>query len=147
MKDLAPHDRPREKLDRLGVVALGDHELVALVLGNGTRHLDALALSTRLLAEVDGVLGLTRSSTSDLQRIRGIGRMRSAQLLAAVELGRRTLVRETAERPLVASPARLAAHLLPQYGAHPVEQFGVVLLDTRRRVIRVRILRAPTTSP
>ena len=109
MKAIAPHDRPREKLDRLGVGALGDHELVALVLGTGDRDTDALALATSVLAHVDGVLGLTRVSAAQLRHVRGIGRARSAQLLAAIELGRRTLVREAAERPLVASPARLAA--------------------------------------
>ena len=140
MKDIAPHDRPREKLERLGVAALADHELVALVLGSGARHLDALTLATRLLADTDGLLGLMRSSSTDLRRTPGIGGARSAQVLAAVELGRRTLVRETGDRPFAASPARLAAHLLPQYGAQAVEQFGVVLLDTRRRVIRVRVL-------
>ena len=140
MKAIAPHDRPREKLDRLGVGALGDHELVALVLGTGDRDTDALALATSVLAHVDGVLGLTRVSAAQLRHVRGIGRARSAQLLAAIELGRRTLVREAAERPLVASPARLAAYLLPQYGAHAVEQFGIVLLDTKRRIIRIRVL-------
>lgn len=140
MTALAPHDRPREKLDRLGIAALADHELVALVLGSGARDVDALALAASVLDHTDGLLGLTRVSPAHLRHVRGIGRARSAQLLAAVELGRRTLVREAAERPLVASPARLAAYLLPQYGAHPVEQFGVVLLDTRRRIIRIRVL-------
>ncbi len=49
MKDVAPHDRPREKLERLGAAGLGDNELLALVLGSGSRDGDALALANRLL--------------------------------------------------------------------------------------------------
>ena len=51
MKAVAPHDRPREKLERLGVAALGDNELLALVIGSGSRHVDALGLANRLLSK------------------------------------------------------------------------------------------------
>src|SRR6188474_3068399 len=99
MKDVAPHDRPREKLERLGVSALGDNELIALVLGSGSRGVDALALANRLLGYATGLHGLTRLAPDELRRIAGIGRARSAQLLAAVELGRRTVTRGAADRP------------------------------------------------
>src|SRR4051812_7216320 len=124
----APHDRPREKLERLGPSALGDNELLALVLGSGSRHADALELANTLLAQVTGGLRrLTRTRSLDLRRIPGIGRARAAQVIAAVELGRRTLLREVEERPQFLQPRQVAARLLPQYGAAAVEQFGVVL--------------------
>jgi DNA repair protein RadC len=72
--------------------------------------------------------------------VTGIGRARAAQLLAAVELGRRTLTRGLVERPRLSQPGELAQFLLPQYGTSPVEQFGVVLLDTRCRLIRIKII-------
>jgi DNA repair protein RadC len=72
--------------------------------------------------------------------VAGIGRARAAQILAAVELGRRTLVRGAEERPRLNSPRQLAGHLLPLYGAQPVEQFGIVMLDTKHRVIRTKVL-------
>src|ERR671910_878260 len=84
--------------------------------------------------------GLTRAGAGDLRRVPGVGRARAAQVLAAVELGRRTLVRELADRPRLSTPRQLAAFLLPQYGAHPVEQFGIVLLDTKHRLIRIRMI-------
>ena len=140
MKDLAPHDRPREKLERLGAAALGDNELLALVLGSGSRDAGALALANALLARVNGLYGLTRGALSDLQAVDGIGPARAAQVLAAVELGRRTLVRGPVERPRLTSPREIARHLLPQYGASPVEQFGIVTLDTRLHVVRVKII-------
>jgi DNA repair protein RadC len=140
MKAVAPHDRPREKLERLGVSALGDNELIALVLGSGSRDADALALSNQLLAFASGLQGLTRLPPGELCRVAGIGRARAAQLLAAVELGRRTLMRGGDERPRLNQPGELAQLLLPQYGSAAVEQFGVVLLDTKCRLIRVKVV-------
>ena len=140
MKAVAPHDRPREKLERLGAAALGDNELLALVLGSGSRECDALALANRLLEKAGGLHGFTRIGLGALRDVGGIGRARAAQVLAAVELGRRTLVRGVDERPRLNSPRQLAAHLLPLYGAHAVEQFGIVMLDTKHRVIRIKIV-------
>jgi DNA repair protein RadC len=140
MKHLAPHDRPREKLERLGPAALGDNELLAVILGSGSRDASALALANTVLARADGLAGLTRSTVLELQQVEGIGRARAAQVLAAVELGRRTLLRGTSERPRLKTPREIARHLLPQYGASPVEQFGVLMLDTKNHVVRVKIV-------
>ena len=140
MKNFAPHDRPREKLERLGAAGLGDNELLALVLGTGSRARNALDVANDLLHDVGGTHGLTRVAIDDLHRVAGIGRARAAQVLAAVELGRRTLTRGGVERPKLRSPAQLAAYLLPLYGAAAVEQFGVVMLDTKHHLIRVRII-------
>ena len=68
MKEVAKHDRPREKLQRLGVAALGDNELVAIVLGSGSRQRDALELANRLLERPRGLQGLTRTSVSVTRR-------------------------------------------------------------------------------
>src|SRR5688500_3129735 len=99
MKDVAPHDRPREKLERLGASALGDNELLALVLGSGSRDRDVLDVSNTVLEQRGGLYGLTRSTAADLRAISGVGAARAAQVLAAVELGRRTLMRTHGDRP------------------------------------------------
>jgi DNA repair protein RadC len=140
MKEMAPYDRPREKLERLGASSLGDNELLALVIGVGSRDADALALANRLLAASGGVHALTRLGLGQLRAVAGIGRARASQVMAAVELGRRTLMREVGERARLRTPRDIAATLLPQYGSHPVEQFGIVMLDTKQRLIRIKIL-------
>jgi DNA repair protein RadC len=140
MKDVAPHDRPREKLERLGPAGLGDNELLALVLGGGVRGSGALELANRVIEFTGGLYGLTRTAVSDLQRVRGVGRARAAQVIAAVEFGRRTLVREAEERPRFVTPSSIAAYLLPLYGASTVEQFGLVMLDSKSRVIRTKLV-------
>ena len=144
MRTLAPHDRPRERLDRVGPAGLGDQELVALVLGHGGRAGSALELAARLLEEVGGVHGLTRVSYDELRLVRGVGAARAAQVLAAVELGRRTLTRERVSRLPLGSPREVAAYLLPRFGAGSVEQFGVVLLDARHRPIKTALLSVGT---
>lgn len=140
MKDVAPYDRPREKLERLGVTSLGDNELLALVIGTGSRDAGTLDTANRLLAASGGVHGLLALDLGQLRGVNGIGRARAAQIAAALELGRRTLLREAAQRCRPRTPADIAAMLLPQYGGLPVEHFGIVMLDTRHRIIRTKVL-------
>jgi DNA repair protein RadC len=143
---MAPQDRPREKLDRVGVSALGDNELLAIVIGSGGAGRSALDLANALLATAEGAQGLTRVSAAALRALPGIGLVRAAQVLAAVELGRRTLLPRHDERPSCASPQQLAAYLIPRFSARHVEHFGVVLLDRRYRVIRTTVLSVGTTD-
>ena len=144
MKAVATHDRPREKLQRLGAGALGDNELLAIVLGHGRARSSALDLANAVLAAADGAHGLVRTRYDELCAIPGIGSARAAQILAAVELGRRTLTRAARERVQIVSPRAAAEFLLPQYGNRPVEQFGVLLLDTKHRVLRTLVLSVGT---
>jgi DNA repair protein RadC len=144
MKEIAPHDRPREKLRRHGAAALGDNELLAIVIGNGLARASALDLANAVLEGVGGVQSLARALHEELTRVPGIGQARAAQVLAAVELGRRTLTRAARERVQVTSPRAVAELLLPLYGNRPVEQFGVVLLDTKHRVMRTTVVTVGT---
>jgi DNA repair protein RadC len=86
------------------------------------------------------VAGLARAAHDDLTRIHGIGSARAAQVLAAVELGRRTVAHAGCTRVQMTSPRTAADYLLPLYGNRPVEQFGVLLLDTKHRVLRSTVL-------
>ena len=146
MKELSPDDRPREKLSRHGVAALGDNELVALVIGNGSRHRDALTLANALLAAHGGLHGLVRSTCDDLMRVAGIGKARAAQIVGAIELGRRTLAHAPSERLQLNAPRDVAAYLMPRFGSRGVEQFGIVLLDSKHRVIRTAVIAVGTLN-
>jgi DNA repair protein RadC len=146
MKDLSPADRPREKLLRHGAAALGDNELVALVLGSGSPRRDALAVANELLERQGGLHGLVRSASGDLARVAGVGTAKAAQLLAALELGRRTLAHAPGARVQLRTPRDAAAYLLPAFGLRPVEHFGVVLLDTKHRVLRTTVVAVGTMN-
>jgi len=141
---LGNRDRPREKLARLGVSALGDNELLALVLGAGTSQLNALAVANLLLASNGGLHGIPSAGRDELQRVPGVGAARAAQVLASIELGRRTLLHEPDERPQLLTARDAAVFLLPEFGARPVEHFGVVLVDTKHRVLKTALLTVGT---
>ena len=146
MKDLTPGDRPREKLLTHGATALGDNELLALVLGSGCRGANALAVANQLLAARGGLHGLMRSTVDDLSRAAGVGRAKAAQVLAAIEIGRRALTRGNLDRPQLLTPSQTVAFLMPAYGGRIVELFGVVLLDTKYRVIRTALVATGTLN-
>jgi DNA repair protein RadC len=137
-------DRPREKLARVGAEALGDNELVALVLGSGTRSRGALLVAHDVIEAADGVQGLVRIGLDELCRIPGVGPSRAAGVLAAVELGRRALFGDRDERPQMLSTNDVVNYLAPRYAGFGVERFGVMLLDQKQRVIRSVILSTGT---
>src|SRR3954470_11639068 len=146
MKDLTPADRPREKLLQHGPAALGDNELVALILGSGFRGAGALHVATELLRARGGLHGLVRSTAGDLAQVGGIGAAKAAQVLAALELGRRTLTSAPGARVQLRSAREAAAYLMPAFGSRPVEQFGIVLLDTKHRVMKTTVVASGTLN-
>ena len=146
MKELSPGDRPREKLIAHGAHALGDNELVAVLVGSGCRGRDALAVANELLKARGGLHGLSRSTADQMRRASGVGRVKAAQIAAAIELGRRAVSRRSLDRPQLLKPADTANYLMPAFGGRSVEQFGVVLLDTKYRVLRAAIVASGSLS-
>lgn len=146
MLGLSPDDRPREKLRQHGARALGDNELLAIVLGTGTGGRDVLDVANGALLTCGGVHGLLRATLDELSRVPGLGRARAAQITAALELGRRTLSHSPGERVRIAAPADAARLLLPMYPARGRELFGLVLLDSKHRVLRTTVVAAGTLN-
>lgn len=146
MKHVLPSDRPREKLLRHGASALGDNELVALVIGSGSRRKGVLDVANDLLATCGGLHGVMRSTCEDLASVGGIGRARAAQIIAALEMGRRTLAHSPKARLQIQAPQHAAAYLMPTFGSGVTEHFGVMLLDTKHRVIRTSVLAIGTSN-
>jgi DNA repair protein RadC len=140
VKELDPQDRPREKLARAGVHALGDNELVAVLLGSGMPDRGALAVAHDVLQVAGGIGGLARLGLDELTQVPGVGASRAARLLASIEVGRRCLVGDPTPRPRLGSPTEVAEYLLPLFGGYRVERFGLVLLDAKHRLIRATIL-------
>ena len=137
---LAQHDRPREKLLRAGASALGDNELVAVLLGSGLRGHDVLGVAAAVLESAGDAAALGRATAHALMRTPGVGPTRAARRLAAFELGRRALGATRQARPRLGTPSAVGAYLLPRHGGHREERFGVLLLDTKHRVIRAVVI-------
>lgn len=136
----AGRDRPRERLHSLGASALSDVELLTLVLGSGTRASSAGALAARVLGEVGGTAGLARSDVARMMALPGFGRARAAAVVAALELGRRSLKALGAERPQITGPEDAAELLHPRMAHMEHEQSMVLILDRKHRLLREAIV-------
>jgi DNA repair protein RadC len=140
MKDLPAAMRPREKLLSHGPAALADGELLALLLRTGLPGQGVLQLAQHLLAEFKGLSGLLQASTDDLKRIKGLGPAKRAEVVAVLELARRSLAQQLRQRPVFDSPQRVKDYLRMQIGSLGHEVFGVLLLDAQHRLLTFEVL-------
>ena len=136
IRDMATSERPRERLRRQGAEALSAAELVAVLLGTGTREADALQLAQMLLTDVGGVSALRGMPFEALCIRRGMGEAKAARLKAGLELGIRSAGVNPDTRRLVRAPEDVADLLRYEMASLEQEQFRVILLDTRNRVVR-----------
>lgn len=127
-------DLPRERLRAQGVRALSDAEVVTLILGTGGPG-GVAELARRVLHAVGGPAGLARADVGRLSEIRGIGPARAAELVAALELGRRATRALAVERPQILTPEDAAALLEPRLAHLDHEESVVILLDRKHRVV------------
>jgi DNA repair protein RadC len=131
-----PTDRPRERLAALGPSALSDAELLALLLRTGTAREDVLAFASRVLVALGGLGAIPRMHASELVAIPGIGPATAAEIVAALELGRRAAQRLAADRPQIMRPADAVAMLGPRMAHLEQEQCVALLLDRKHRLLR-----------
>jgi DNA repair protein RadC len=135
IKELPSSERPRERLLHYGVNALSNGELLAIILRTGTGGENVVRVAQRLLATFGGLAGLAQASTAELIAEKGLGPAKTAQLKAALELGRRLLVELPEERPQIRSPADAANLVMSEMSLLEQEHLRVMLLDTKNRVL------------
>jgi DNA repair protein RadC len=138
MRDLPREERPRERLARHGASALSSRELLALLVGTGTRGVSALDLAEGLLGT--GLHELAARSLGELEQTPGLGRAKGARVLAALELGARLASGGPLPGPSFHTPPESARYLLPRYGTRPVETFGILALDVRHKLKREAVI-------
>ena len=137
LKDIPASARPREKLLALGPASLADAELIALLLRTGLPGTSVLQLADRMLDEFGGIAGLLRAEPAQLERIKGIGPAKRAEIAAVLELARRAMHGELAARPVFDSPARVKEFVGLQLGGREHEVFAVLFLDAQSRLVRL----------
>jgi DNA repair protein RadC len=136
IKEMPQNERPRERLQYHGAMALSNAELIAIALRTGSSRENALSLANRLLSVCNGLAGLARASVHDLCEVPGIGLAKAAQVLAAIELGRRLNLAGEAGRSRITCPADAARIFQAQLVNDYQEQLQVLLLDTKHHVLR-----------
>jgi DNA repair protein RadC len=136
IKSWAEDDRPREKLLQKGRLALSDAELIAILLGSGSRGESAVDLAKRILKSVNNSLyELGKKSPSELQLYKGMGEAKAVSLVAALELGRRRQVSDMGERPRIYSSKDCYRLMAPLLSDLPHEEFWLLLLNRSNEVI------------
>lgn len=140
MRDLPPEVRPRERLKKAGAQALSDADLLAILLGSGTVKLNVLDVAREVLKECRGLAGLGRATLDQLQQFDGIGEVRSIELHAAFELGRRMVTVDPTQLPKVRSPMDAVRLVQSEMSLLEQEQLRVLLLNTKNAVMRTHTL-------
>ena len=137
IKDLNEDDRPREKMMRHGASSLSDAELLAILIGSGSRNETAIALCRRILQSVHNNLNeLGRLEIKGLvDGFRGIGEAKAITILAALELGRRRKLSDTLNRDKIVSSRDVFDKMHPQLADLSHEEFWVLLLNQASKVL------------
>jgi DNA repair protein RadC len=138
LKDQPASERPRERLAARGAAALSPAELIAILLRTGLKGTNVVEVGRQLLKKYDGSLRtLATLTVDDLRKIKGIGRDKAVTLMAAFELAKRMAEELQDESPVLDNPANVVALLRAKNLVKNVETLQVLLLNTRRRLIRV----------
>src|SRR5436190_317320 len=137
IKDLPDSERPRERLVAHGADALRNAELIAILLRTGLKGNSAIQVSEQLIQKCGTLQNLARASLEELQAIKGIGRDKAIALKAAFTLARRMASELRQESPVLDTPEGVADLMREENRLYAVENFQVVLLNTRRRLIRI----------
>ena len=136
IKDWAEDDRPREKLLQKGKLSLSDAELLAILIGSGSRNETAVDLCRRILNETGNSLKeLGKLSLEQLTSYKGIGQAKAITIIAALELGRRRRGEEALERKKITSSSSVFEYMQPIIGELPHEEFHIIYLNNSNRVM------------
>lgn len=135
MKDLPAAMRPREKLLAMGPAALADAELLALLLRTGMKGLGVLQMAEKVLGELGGLSGLLQAQPAQLKGLKGLGPAKRAELMAVMEMARRSLSGDLKAQPVFTSPQLVKDYLQMRLGSLPHEVFAVLFLDAQQRLI------------
>ena len=137
IKDQPVGERPRERLAAQGPNALSQAELIAILLRTGLRGANAVDIGRQLISKYGSLSALARASLEELQTFKGIGPDKAVTLAAAFALARRMAGELRDDAPLLDTPEAIANLMREDNRLRKVETFQILLLNTRRRLVRV----------
>ncbi len=146
MGELPAEERPRERMRALGVEALSMRELLALVIGSGSRGKGTMEVADDLVVSFESVRDLALASVERLCRVSGVGVARASRVMAAIELGKRVLKSSRGDRKTVRCPADAAGMVMEDMMNLDREHFRVMLLDSKNAVISVETVSIGTVN-
>jgi len=141
IKHWAEEDKPREKLMLKGKSALSDAELIAILIGSGTKDLSAVELSKQILSSCENNLQeLGKLFHADLIKFKGIGEAKAITIMAAMELGRRRQVTTVKEKPRITSSQDAYGCVCGTMEDLNYEVFKILLLNRNNRVMKIETI-------
>ncbi|MBR6444314.1 MAG: DNA repair protein RadC [Firmicutes bacterium] len=137
IEKMPSQERPRERLLSEGVSTLSNVELIAILLHTGTKERTALELAGDVLsADRRGILFLGECTPEELQQIKGVGKAKACQLMAAVELGKRAAKTKKEIRPKITSASEIAGIFMEDMRYYRKEHFNVLMVNAKGEVIQ-----------
>jgi DNA repair protein RadC len=137
IRQWADDDRPREKMLSKGKAALSNAELLALLIGNGTRNMSAVELCQEILKLVNNdIVALGKLSEKELMKVKGIGPAKAVTIAAAMELGRRRRALESSTNDRLTKPKEIYEYFNPEFENLHHEEFWIILLRRNLSVIK-----------
>ncbi len=147
LHELAPSQRPQERLEEHGAAALGDHELLAMLLRSGSQKMDVLAMATSIIREAGSLAGLLRWELGDFTGQHGVGKVKALQLLTVFEVARRILQGEGGKVPKIETAQDVYKLLRARAIGVGVEKFWVLSLNRKNHVMKAEeVTRGTATS-
>lgn len=147
MKNIPEEERPYEKCIAKGAAALSDAELLAVILRTGSRGESALELSRNVLAQNrSGLLGIYHMSISDLQKIRGLGKVKAVQIKCVAELSRRIAKAGFSESVAFSDPFAVAEYYMEELRHEEQELLMLVMLNSKGRLIQDQVISKGTVN-
>lgn len=140
VRDVPLKERPRERLMKQGAHLCSNQELLAIILRTGTKEESVLQLAQRLLNSVDSMTHLRELSVEELCKIKGIGPTKAVQLLASIELGRRSVTERRVDKVTIRSPKDGADYVMEDLRHLSQEHFVALYLNTKNQVIHQKTL-------
>jgi DNA repair protein RadC len=142
LRETAVAERPQERMEKYGVAALSDTELLAMLLRSGTRGLDVLSLSGQLIA----LAGLVTWTDADFRQLKGIGRVKALQLVTVMEVVRRVVIQQGEEAPLLNRAELVFQFMKRRVAGLEVEKFFVLCLNRKNRLLKCVELTSGTAT-
>ena len=146
MKDMPVSSRPRERLLQEGPEVLSEADLLAVILRTGSAESSASELATALINHFGGLKQIVNASINDLRVFKGIGPAKTAQIIAALELGKRVAMLSPYDKPSIKSPETAAALVMEEMRHYDKEHFIALLLNTKNQVLAKEIISIGTLN-
>ena len=142
VRDLPLEDRPRERLISHGSEHLSNAELLAILIRSGSKDKSAIQLAEEVLGiyKESGIHNMSQVTVAELTKLKGIGEAKAAEIIAAIELGRRLSVSKNGNVAVVSGPEDVAAYAIPRLSYQQKEHFCVMLMNIKNHILSMQTI-------